>query len=115
VNVNDNRGWVCKNPASYTSNVFASPYEQLGYVNANVNNYVKFMGFDSDLPFAEFPTDVSTNYYKDYYYQSAGQRIAIVGGSWYHGGRAGLFFWHLYDSSALAYVSVGGRLVRKAG
>lgn len=114
VNVNDNQGWVCKNPASYTSNVFASPYKQLGYVNKNANNYVKFMGFDSDLPFAEFPTDVSTNYYKDYYYQSAGQRIAFGGGGWYYGGRAGLFCWHLNFSSAGTDVGVGGRLLKKA-
>jgi len=115
INVNNNQAWVCKNPASYASNVFASPYEQLGYVNKNASDYVKSMGFDANLPFAEFPIDVATNYYKDYYYQSAGQRIAIVGGSWSNSGYAGLFFWYLSYSSADTYVSLGGRLCRKAG
>lgn len=113
VNVTDFRAWVCKNAASYASNLFASPYEQLGYLNANANNYVKYMGFDPLFPFAEFPVDVSSNFYKDYYYQASGQRVARVGGSWVYGGSAGPWCWGLDFASSAAHVSFGVRLLKK--
>jgi hypothetical protein len=114
VNINDNQAWVCKNADDYASNLFASPYEQLSYVNANANNYVKLMGYDLTHPFAKFPVDVSANWYRDYYYQAAGQRIAFVGASWNYGGDAGLFHWLLNNSSASTRVNIGGRLLKKA-
>ena len=117
VNINDLQAWVCANAASYASNVFAAPYEQLGYVDHNGNNYAQTMGYDASNPFAEFPTAVSAigdSAYKDYYYQGAGQRIALVGGRWDSGAYAGVSCWYLAYASADAFVSVGGRLIRKA-
>ena len=93
VNINDNQCWVCKDAENYTSNVFAHPYEQLGYVNSNANGSVTEMGYDVNLPFAEFPVLTGTNKYKDYYYQNSGQRVARVGGDWNYGSGAGLFCW----------------------
>jgi len=116
VNITDNQAWICKDANQYVSNVFASPYEQPGYANANTNNYVLEMGFDPDYPFAEFPTVVgssSDSGYKDYYYQAAGQRIARFGGNWLYGSIAGLSFWNLNDSSSSTGVSFGGRLLKK--
>lgn len=113
LNINDFRAWYCKNAAQYASNVFASPYEQIGYLNVNSNNYVKYMGYDPINPQVELPTDVSANYYKDYYYQVSGQRIAFVGGGWVSGESAGLWFWLLDSSSARTSVSTGGRLCKK--
>ncbi len=116
INTNDRQSWVCKNAANYASNVFASPYEQIGYVNANTNNYVNETGFDSNFPFAEIPasTQGSLIKYKDYYYQDAGQRVARFGASWNNGSTSGLSGWSLSGSSANARLDVGGRLVRKA-
>ena len=34
---------------NYTSNVFAHPYEQLGYVNSNANGSVTEMGYDVEF------------------------------------------------------------------
>ena len=113
LNITDLRAWVCKNAAQYASNLFASPYEQMGYLNANTNNFVKYMGYDQLLPFCELPVDVSANYYKDYYYQSSGQRVARVGGSWGYGSVAGPWCWDLYYSSSNALVYLGGRLLKK--
>jgi hypothetical protein len=113
-NINDYQGWFCKDADDYASNVFAAPYEQIGYVNKNANNYVKYMGFDPANPMVELPVDVSANFYKDYYYQSSGQKIAFVGGSWSDGWYAGLWYWFLYYSSATANVNFGGRLLKKA-
>ncbi len=116
VNINDWQAWVCKNAAEYASNVFAHPYEQLEYVNKNEDNYVLEMGHDSINPYAEFPVSVGASGdsgYKDYYYQTSGQRIARVGGSWHDGAFAGLSFWSLTFSSTDAGVHRGGRLLKK--
>jgi hypothetical protein len=113
INITEWRAWVCKNAAQYASNLFVSPYEQLGYLNSMTNNYVKYMGYDPLLPFCEFPVDVSANYYRDYYYQASGQRVAPVGGRWSDGSIAGPWFWSLIYSSSSAFVYIGGRLLKK--
>ena len=115
LNITGHQSWVCKNAAQYASNVFASPYEQLNYVNANVNNYFKTAGYDANYPFASLPTEAqaSNGYYSDYYYQDAGQRIARFGGRWYDGASAGLSFWHLFNDSSSTLLSLGGRLLKK--
>ena len=113
LNINARQAWYCKDAAQFASNIFASPYIQLGYVNKDASGYAKYMGFDAANPTVELPVDVSENYYKDYYYQSSGQVIAVVGGRWYSGGDAGLWSWALADSSAAAGVTVDGRLCTK--
>jgi hypothetical protein len=117
VNFNDLQAWVCKNAEQYTSNVFAAPYEQLGYANSSDNGYAVEMGYDTDHPYAEFPIistgGGSTTYYSDYYYQNTGQRIARVGGYWGAGASAGLSLWYLGSTSSDTYVAIGGRLLRK--
>lgn len=117
ININDYQSWVAKNPEEYMSNVFTSPYEQLIYLNCNTNGYPIEMGHDANLPFAEMPRTIGgspTTYYSDYYNQSAGQRIARVGGGWHNGANAGLSYWSLVYSSAVAFVDLGGRLLKKA-
>ena len=116
VNINDHQVWVCRDARQYASNVFASPYEKLGYVNATENTWVTKIGYDSNNPFAEFPISgggATTTHYADHYYQNAGQRIAPFGGHWSNGAPAGLSLWSLNHSSANAYSTFGGRLVRK--
>jgi len=113
LNINARQAWFCKDADDYASNVFASPYEQIGYVNKDASGYVKYMGFDAANPMIELPVDVSANFYKDYYYQSTAQYIAVVGGRWGLGGFAGLWYWYLLYSSANTYVFIGGRLCKK--
>ena len=118
VNITDNQAWVCKDAGQYASNVFASPYEKLSYVNLNANGYGPVeMGYDTDLPFAEFATSVTggstSKYYCDYYYQDSGSRIALFGGNWYDRLTAGLSCWYLYNNSSYSYIYFGGRLIHK--
>lgn len=116
VNINAWHAWVATNPADYASNLFAAPYEPLGYVNSDTYGYVTEMGWDPAHPYAEFPVAVggsATTYYSDYYYENTGQRIARVGGNWYNGLYVGPSFWYLNYSSGTAHVSLGGRLVKK--
>ncbi len=112
------QAWVAKNAEGYASNVFASPYEQLGYANLDANGYVSEMGWDASHPYAEFPTSISgggsANFYSDYYYQASGQRVALFGGSWSLGAFAGLSSWSLHNSSTSTRVTFGCRLLRKA-
>ena len=118
VNINKWQGWVCRDASQYASNLFASPYEQLGYVNGAADGYASAMGYDPALPFASLPTSVEggayTKYYSDYYYQTTGQRVARVGGHWVGGRHAGPSYWNLDDTSSYAYVDIGARLARKA-
>lgn len=116
VNINERQAWVCPDAARYASNLFTVPYEQLSYVNSDADGYSKEMGYDPAHPYASFPVAVggsSTTYYGDYYYQSTGQCIAVLGGGWPGGSSAGLFCWFLGSSSSYAHLSFGGRLVRK--
>ena len=117
VNINDNQAWICANAVNYASNLFASPYVQLGYVNKNADGYPIELGWDANNPHIMLPVTVggnTTTYYSDYYYQTTGQRIAVFGGSWNYGALAGLFCWNLAYASSTAYISIGGRLLRKA-
>ncbi len=116
VNINDHQAWVCNDARVYASNVFAGPYEKLGYVNLNANSWVSEMGYDPKHPYAQLPTKGgggTTTYYADHYYQEVGQRIARFGGSWSAGASAGVSLWTLDSSSAAAPSNFGGRLLRK--
>lgn len=116
INIDNNRSWVCKNPESYASNLFANPYEQLSYLNKNADGWLSTRGYDANNPFAEIPTETiggSSTYYSDYYYQQTGQRVARVGGRWNSGADAGLFCWVLSDASGAASFSLSGRLLKK--
>ena len=114
ININDLQAWVALNANDYASNVFASPYKELGYLNGPANGYIKEMGFDSRYPFAEFPIEIgagASTYYADYYYQNTGQRIARVGGSWSHGAFAGLVVLDLITPRRMRMcLSAGGFL-----
>lgn len=117
VNINEYQGWVCPNAAQYASNLFAAPYEQLSYVNHNVNGYFSAAGHDADHPYAAFPTAIADGangrYYSDNYYRKTGQGIVLVGGGWSSGASAGLSSWPLNGDSGYVGANVGGRLLAK--
>ncbi len=116
VNINDHQAWVCKDAEQYASNLFASPYEKLGYVNGHTSWYVTRMGFDPAFPFAEFPVETGgspTTYYSDFYAPTTGQRDAYVGGSWNTGSLSGPTCWYSNIPSSYPSVLIGGRLVKK--
>ena len=116
MNINDHQTWVCKDARDYASNVFASPYEKLSYINLDTNGWVTETGYDPNHPYVQLPTKGgggTTTYYADHYYQDSGQRIARFGGAWSDGSLAGLSFWSLHSSSSIASSTLGGRLIRK--
>ena len=117
VNITDRQVWVAKNAEDYASNVFASPYEQLGYVNSSANGFVREMGFDGNHPYGEFPIATTgasdSTFYADNYWQSEGSRVARFGGIWRSGSDAGVSCWHLAATSSSATLHSGSRLVKK--
>ncbi len=117
LNVNERQAWAAKDAADYASNLFASPYEQLAFVDGDTNGNVKAMGWDIGRPWGALPLTVgggSATYYSDSYFQTTGQRVARVGGGWNGGAGAGPSSWYLDYASPDASRLVGGRLVRKA-
>jgi len=85
-------------------------------VNHTKNGYPTTLGFDTDEPYAAFPTAIGGNgskYYADYYSQYTGQRIAVVGGRWDDAARAGLSYWNLSGGSSTTGVYIGARLLKK--
>ena len=117
VNISYRQAWVCKNAELYSSDVFAHPYEQLGYVNAYSDDYVTRLGFDENLPFAQFPVEVGgseSTYFCDYYRQNSGQRVAQVGGHYDSGLHAGPSYWYLNTLSSYTSAGFSARLVKKA-
>ncbi len=78
------------------------------------DGWIKAIGISSAAPWAFFPIEVGgseTTYIPDYAYCSSGWRVLLVGGNWYDGGYAGLFYFGAYYSSSDAYSFVGARLL----
>lgn len=118
LNAKDNVAYINYDPSSYAVDTFDGDYSAIGYTNANANGYANTMGYDSNNPICAFPISVGSGagasaYITDYYYQNTGNRIAIVGGLWFFGASAGLFFWHFYYDSSNANSYIGSRLLYK--
>lgn len=115
INIKDYHSYVCTNPDEYVSDVFETPYKELGYVNANTNGYAMALGYDKENPLFALTTEVgggSSTYITDYYYQNLGNRIALVGGNYYNGTYAGLWSWNMGDTSSNASYDIGARLLK---
>ncbi len=118
VNINsDYQSWICLTPANYNSNLFVPPYEQLNYINSNIDGYIMAMGFDNNHPFAEFPTEIggsSTTYYSDQYYKNIGQLCVRFGGYWSGNVLNGLSHYDIRYPASYTAINCTGRLI-KAG
>ena len=117
INIKDCQAYICYNPEEYVSDVFEAPYEKLGYVNLKTTDtYVKTTGFDEKHPMVALPIEGgagSSSGYCDYYYCSeTGNRVALVGGSFYFGAVAGLWVWICNASATNSYLSCGARLLK---
>ena len=115
INIKDYHSYVCTNPDEYVSDVFETPYKELGYVNANTNGYAMALGYDKENPLFALTTEVgggSSTYITDYYYQNSGNRIALVGGPYSYGTYAGLWYWLVHNTSSNTFYYIGARLLK---
>ena len=114
INIQDRLAYICKDHSQYADNVFADPYKALAYTNADANGYAKTLGLDVDEPFFRFPTEVggsTSTYMADYYYQNTGNRVALVGGGFFSGASAGLWYWSFGSDSSDASWNIGCRVL----
>ena len=117
INIKDCQAYICYDPSQYVSDKFETPYEKLGYINSKTNNtYVKTTGYDEKHPMVALPIEGgagSSSGYCDYYTCSeTGNRVALVGGYFYNGVGAGLWYWSCYSSATISYLNCGARLLK---
>lgn len=93
-------------------------YEKVKYNITNTNGYVKYFGYDEEKDYLFFATDaissLGSSTPKDHAYVSAnlnGYRVALLGGCWYSGAHAGLFYWYLGNGVSYRSRVIGCRLV----
>lgn len=118
LNIQNYQAYICRNPKEYISDKFEVPYIKLGYVNCNEKDmYIKKLGFDEKNPDIALPIEIgggagSSSGMCDFYYSSEGNRVALVGGSFYHGSGAGLWYWPCSNSSVTSALDCGARLLK---
>lgn len=115
INIKDHVAYICKDHTQYESGKYTEPYVPVGYTNGSTNGWVKTLGFDTSEPFIRFPIEIgggTNTYMTDFYHQNSGTNIvALVGGSFLDGDRAGLWEWNLYNSLTGNGYHVGCRLL----
>lgn len=99
----------------FADNTDASPYEDTGIHPAYGEGYISAFGYNENYDWLFIPTEYKGNSSTpvgDYCWnKNPGWRVALLGGLWHNGSRAGAFCWILtYDASA-RYRTIGGRLV----
>lgn len=118
LNIQNYQAYICRNPKEYISDKFEVPYIKLGYVNCNEKDmYIKKLGFDEKNPDIALPIEIgggagSSSGMCDFYYSSEGNCVARVGGSFYHGSSAGLWYWYCSASSVTSGLLCGARLLK---
>jgi len=108
----DRNPWVADH--DFASDVFTDPYVDTGFTLASTNNYGVSIAFSSAIDYAFLPLTVGgadNQYLCDYYYQTTGNRSALLGGYWYGGVGAGAFNWGLYGAASHVPRAIGARLV----
>lgn len=118
LNIQNYQAYICRNPKEYISDKFEVPYIKLGYVNCNEKDmYIKKLGFDEKNPDIALPIEIgggagSSSGMCDFYYSSEGNCVALVGGLFYIGSSAGLWYWVCIYSSVSSYLNCGARLLK---
>lgn len=117
LNIKDYQTYVSYNPSNYLPDTFDDNFDKLGYANPNeTEGYIKILGFDKKNPLIALPTVLgasSNNGYCDYCFsKNNGNRVALVGGHFYHGAGGGLFCWNFNSSSSNSAWYIGARLLK---
>lgn len=99
----------------FADNVSESPFKDTGICPAYGEGYVSAFGYSEEFDWLFIPTEHTGNTslpVGDYVWNNnPGWRVALIGGSWYYGAKAGAFFWNLGSDASYRYRNIGGRLV----
>ena len=115
INVKDHVPYICYDSSKYAVDTFDGSYHAINLTMPSANGYASKLGYDSNNPLISLTTEASgssTTNMCDYYYQSDGNRIALVGGNWANGTNAGLWYWNVNEASSNTWTNVGARLLR---
>lgn len=108
INIREHVAYISQNPSSYQDDVFNGDYISTGVTMSVSNGYTRQLGNSSN---GFFPTSVSggsaTVGTTDYYYQAAGDRIALVGGHAANGLNAGPLYLSVYHAASISSILVG--------
>lgn len=110
--IQDHQAYVCKDPTKFADSI-TSDYEEVGYVDAATDGWIKELGWDKAHPYVRLPFVVggsNTTYFCDYYWQNGGLRVAFVGGYLYNGTFDGLVYWNCCGDVGYAWFNIGARL-----
>lgn len=108
--------YVCKD-FNYTENKHSDNYEGVGFTLPNSNGYIKAMGYSHNYDWLFIPSKVGGDSSKpvgDYLYSTPklnDYRVALLGGRWFDGSRAGGFCWNCNDNVGTHHRAISGRLV----
>lgn len=108
--------YVCKD-FNYTENKHSDNYEGVGFTLPNSNGYIKAMGYSHNYDWLFIPSKVGGDSSKpvgDYLYSTPklnDYRVALLGGRWFDGSRAGGFCWNCNDDVGTRHRAISGRLV----
>jgi hypothetical protein len=105
----NHQAWVTNNYLDFVDNV-STNMRFLGSV-ANANGFVVDI-IDADGAFLPSNTSggSSSTFLTDNYFQTTGNRVALLGGNADSGSNAGAFFWRLADVSSFRARSIGARV-----
>ncbi len=116
INIKDYQAYICYDKNQYASDKFDGCHQAVGYANSNANNqWVSKLGYDTIHPLIAFPTETNGNsstHMTVQYWSQSGNRIALVGGSWAHTLRGGLWCWYVNNASSSSGGSLGARLLK---
>lgn len=108
--------YICSD-FSFAESKNSGNYEPAGFTVTNANGYISAMGYSTACDWLFIASECLGNSslpVGDYTYITVnlnGYRIALLGGSWTHGGRAGGFCWALDNGVGIRSRHIGGRLV----
>lgn len=108
--------YICSD-FSFAESKNSGNYEPAGFTVTNANGYISAMGYSTACDWLFIASECLGNSslpVGDYTYITVnlnGYRIALLGGAWSHGGKAGGFYWNLAIGVGYRLRNVGGRLV----
>jgi hypothetical protein len=95
----DRQPWVAD--YNFASDTFSGVYTDTGLTLPSSNNYVRNLhDFDGYLP-SEVVSGSGSTFVTDFYFQNTGNRVALLGGRWSDGLRAGTWCWGFADDSSI--------------
>lgn len=116
VNIKDRVVYYANSIADYANGVYDGKYRAVGYSNAEANGYVSAFGYDEEAPWVMFPAAAeggASTFVPDYYFQSTGERLLLLGGIWRYGAYAGAFCFDCVIGFSVSDLFSGAHLLVK--